>query len=311
MKKLLLAGALLCSAGLASALLLPVGNEIVLTTQEATQENLLPVSGFDDADFSQTFTSGVFNQWVTHSASSETNPITMSVVEDSERGLVASYDGRPYSWYTSVIAQRVEAQFAPGIYRLTFWAKSDNGAKAKVYLRATDASGVDVNRFFINETARPADEAQEFYGAIYNPTLTTEWAQYSVDFNLSIVSTNINRFAMTSTEAATTDDLTNFSLCFVGDNSNTGKSYLFDDVQLTLVEDLSPEEPEEPENPDLTGENILPMTEFDEADLSQTFSSGIFNEWTLAATSSEKNEITMELVDDSERGKVLSYTGNP
>ena len=108
MKKLLLAGALLCSAGLASALLLPVGNEIVLTTQEATQENLLPVSGFDDADFSQTFTSGVFNQWVTHSASSETNPITMSVVEDSERGLVASYDGRPYSWYTSVIAQRVE-----------------------------------------------------------------------------------------------------------------------------------------------------------------------------------------------------------
>ena len=73
MKKLLLAGALLCSAGLASALLLPVGNATVLTTREATQENLLPVSGFDDADFSQTFTSGVFNQWVTHSASSETN----------------------------------------------------------------------------------------------------------------------------------------------------------------------------------------------------------------------------------------------
>ena len=84
MKKLLLAGALLCSAGLASALLLPVGNEIVLTTQEATQENLLPVSGFDDADFSQTFTSGVFNQWTVHKAADESSAVNIALMCDNK-----------------------------------------------------------------------------------------------------------------------------------------------------------------------------------------------------------------------------------
>ena len=119
MKKLLLAGALLCSAGLASALLLPVGNETVLTTREATQENLLPVSGFDDADFSQTFTSGVFNQWTVHKAADESSAVDIALVDDAERGQVASYTGKPNSWYTSFIAQRIEGEFVPGIYRLT------------------------------------------------------------------------------------------------------------------------------------------------------------------------------------------------
>ena len=311
MKKLLLAGALLCSAGLASALLLPVGNEIVLTTQEATQENLLPVSGFDDADFSQTFTSGVFNQWTVHKAADESSAVDIALVDDAERGQVASYTGKPNSWYTSFIAQRIEGEFVPGIYRLTFWAKSDNSGKAKVFFRTTNAAGEDQQRFFIKETGRPEDLSQKYYGSYYNPTVTAEWAQYSVEFNFSTTSTSMYSFSQDDAKTvttATTDDLTNFSLCIQGDNANADKTFLIDDVELTLIEDLSPDEPE---NPGLTGENIIPTPEFDGADFTKTFDSGVFNEWVTLKGPKETGDISMSLVDDSERGQVACYSGKP
>ena len=311
MKKLLLAGALLCSAGLASALLLPVGNETVLTTREATQENLLPVSGFDDADFSQTFTSGVFNQWTVHKAADESSAVDIALVDDAERGQVASYTGKPNSWYTSFIAQRIEGEFVPGIYRLTFWAKSDNSGKAKVFFRTTNAAGEDQQRFFIKETGRPEDLSQKYYGSYYNPTVTAEWAQYSVEFNFSTTSTSMYSFSQDDAKTvttATTDDLTNFSLCIQGDNANADKTFLIDDVELTLIEDLSPDEPE---NPGLTGENIIPTPEFDGADFTKTFDSGVFNEWVTLKGPKETGDISMSLVDDSERGQVACYSGKP
>ena len=88
----------------------------------------------------------MFNEWLMyHDANTDKddNAVKIELVDDATRGQVLSFYGRPKSYYTSYVGQRIEGKMKKGIYRLTFWAKSDDGAKIKIFFNTTDANNVD------------------------------------------------------------------------------------------------------------------------------------------------------------------------
>ena len=310
MKNIFLTLSFLSCAGLASAWLAPTAmewyEETVQTVETTPAENLIKDSGFDKADFTKTFdtTPAIFGEWLTYKDAKETKATSYSVIDDQERGKVGSFMGKPSSWYTSFFAQRIETVAKEGIYKLSFWGKSTDGGKAKVYIRLTDADGKDIQKFFIKETGKPADPASKWYGSYYNTSLTSTWTEYSVEFDFTKTIGSMYSFPTSDATDANEVDRTNFSICFQGDVAD--KTILIDDVKLELVEDLSKPEPE-PQ----TG--LIKDSGFDKADFTKTFDTtpAVFGEWLTYKDAKETNATSYSVIDDQERGKVGSFTGKP
>ena len=271
-----------------------------------TAENLIGDSGFDNADFSKTFVDEprIYGSWVTYKDAKETNEISYEVVTDPTRGNVASFTGRSVSWYTSFFAQRIETTAKKGIYKLSFWGKSADGGKVKVFFRTTDASGADGKTYFVKYTDQPADPTAKWRGTYYNQSLSTEWKEYSVEFDFTKIGNTMYDMTLNDAVDATDTDLTNFTLCFQGETAE--KNILIDDVKLELVKDLSEPEPEVPVD-------LVKDAGFDDADFTKTFNASptIFGEWVTYKDAKETNEISYAVVIDDARGKVASYTGKP
>lgn len=312
MRNIFLTLSFLGCAGLASAWFAPTVatwyEEITQTTKaSATAENLVKDSGFNDADFTKVFngTPLLYGEWVTYKDAKETNPISYTLATDPIRGKVASYTGRPVSWYTSFFAQRIETQAKKGLYRLSFYAKTvESGGKVKAFIRLTDEKG-DVQKFFIKETDKPTDPTAKARLTYYSTSLTTEWKEYSVEFNLTKVGDTVYDMTLNGALNATDVDLTNFSICFQGEIAD--KTILVDDVKFELTKDLSVPEPELPTD-------LIKDAGFDKADFTKTFDAipFVFGEWvTYKDPNNEKAEISYTVVDDANRGKVASYTGKP
>ena len=281
---------------------------MVQTSQTSTTTvNLIKDSGFDNADFTKVFDAEpyLYGEWLTYKDAKETNVTSYDIVDDQERGKVGSFTGKPYSWYTSFFAQRIETVAKKGIYKLSFWGKSTDGGKAKVFIRLTDANGKDVQKFFIKETGKPADPSSKWYGSYYNTSLTSTWAEYSVEFDFTKTIGSMYSVPLSDAVDADETDLTNFSICFQGDVAD--KTILIDDVQLELVEDLSEPDPETPTE-------LIKDSDFENADFTKTFDATpvVFGEWvTYTDAKNEKNNISYIVADDAVRGKVGSYTGKP
>lgn len=312
MKNIFLTLSFLGCAGLASAWLAPNAatwyEETVQTPQTSAKTvNLIKDSGFDNADFTREYNAEPYlhGEWVTYKDAKETKPISYTVIDDAEHDKVGSYTGKPASWYTSFFAQRIETVAKKGIYKLSFWGKSTDGGKAKVFIRLTGADGKDVQKFFIKETGKPTDPSKNWYGSFFSTALTTEWKEYSVEFDFTKTITSMYSVPLSDAVDADETDLTNFSICFQGDIVD--KTILIDDVKLELVKDLSDPDPETPAE-------MIKDSEFDAADFTKTFDAvpAIFGEWvTFKDAKNEKNEIGYAVVDDAVRGKVGSYTGKP
>ena len=311
MKNIFLTLSFLGCAGLASAWFAPTAamwyEEMIQSSKTSTEVvNLIKDSGFDDADFTKTFdaTPSIFGEWVAYTdPKNEKNAISYAVVDDATKGKVASYTGKPSSWYTSFFAQRIETTAKKGIYKLSFWGKSDDGGKAKVYIRLADTGGED--KFFIKETGKPTDPASKWYGSFYGQSLTTEWVEYSVEFDFTKAINSMYSKPLSDAVDTNEADLTNFSICIQGDVAD--KTILIDDVKLELVKDLSEPKPETP-----TG--LIKDSGFDNADFTKTFDATpvIFGEWvSYTDPKNEKNAISYAVVDDATKGKVASYTGKP
>lgn len=279
---------------------------------EPSGENLIKTPGFDDADFSLTYTAEpyILNKWVTDKDEVKDATVTFAVVDDADRGKVASYTGKPYTWFHTFIAQRIETQAKKGIYRLSFWGKSADGGQVKTFFQLTDNTNKGVQKFFVRETGKPTDPDSKFYGSYYNQTLTAEWKQYSIDFDFTKAATSMYQFTMNDTKETTDTDLRNFAVMFQG--NITDKTILLDDVELTLIKDLS-----EPDEPEPTGENLVKDPGFDNtttedvtpADKVWKTETGI---WSACRDEYETNKnITISIKDDATQGKVLSYEGRP
>ena len=277
---------------------------------DTTSENLIPKSDFTEisslGDYKQEPLA--FNEWLMyHDASKDkdNNDVKIELVNDAARGQVLSFYGRPTSYYTSFAAQRIEGKMKKGIYRLTFWAKSDDGAKIKIFFNTTDAGNVDQNRYMVAKET-PADETTNAYYGFYDQSLTPEWKQYSVEFNFAQVAKSLYSITWTDTEESTADDLVNVVLKLQGGTAL--KTYLVDDLTLELIKDLS-----DPDEPEPTGENLIKMPGFDDADFSLSFTDApnVYNKWVTDKDEVKDAAISFAVVDDAERGKVASYAGKP
>ena len=272
-----------------------------------TPTELIKDSDFENADFTKTFdaTPVVFGEWVTYTdAKNEKNNISYIVADDAVRGKVGSYTGKPYSWYTSFFAQRIETTAKKGIYKLSFWGKSTDGGKAKVYIRTTDAGGKDVQKFFIKETGKPSDPSSKWYGSFYSTALTAEWVEYSVEFDFTKTINSMYSAPLSDAIDADDIDLTDFSICFQGDIAD--KTILIDGVSLTLVKDMS-----DPEDPDQPGENLVKDADFESnPDLTlQLEEPTVCGQWVAYKDQYETNVVTIGVSDDTTQGKVAAITG--
>ena len=309
MKNIFLTLALLSCAGLASAWFAPAAitwyeESIQATETSATVANLIKDSGFDNADFSKEFNAEprLFGEWVTHKDPvAEKNTVSYVVAEDGDRGKVASFTGRSTSWYTSFFAQRVETTAKKGIYKLSFWGKSADGGKVKAFFSLTKADGTDAKTYFIKHTDKPTDPTAKWRGTYYNQSLSKEWKEYSVEFDFTKIGKTMYDMTLNDAIDATDVDLTNFTLCFQGENAD--KNILIDGVKLELVKDLS-----EPE----ISSNLIKDSGFDNADFLKEFNAEprLFGEWvTHKDPVAEKNTVSYVVAEDGDRGKVASFTG--
>ena len=270
--------------------------------------DLIKDADFNDADFTKTFDASpaIFGEWLTYKdPANEKAAISYAVVDDATKGKVASYTGKPSSWYTSFFAQRIETTAKKGIYKLSFWGKSADGGKAKVFIRLTDAGGKDVQKFFIKETGKPSDPASKWYGSYFNTSLTTEWAEYSVEFDLTKTITSMYSVPLSDAKDADEIDLTNFSICFQGDVAD--KTILIDNVSFILVKDLS-----DPEEPDQPGENLVKDSGFESnPDLTlQLEEPKVLGQWVAYKDQQyETKPVTITVSDDATQGKVVAITG--
>lgn len=134
--------------------------------------------------------------------------------------------------------------------------------------------------------------------------MTPEWKQYSVEFNFTQVAKSLYSIPWTDTEESTADDLVNVVLKLQGGTAL--KTYLVDDLTLELIKDLS-----DPDEPEPTGENLIKVPGFDDADFSLSFTAApnVYNKWVTDKDEVKDAAVSFAVVDDSERGKVASYTG--
>ena len=285
---------------------------------DTTGENLIPKSDFTEISSMGEYTQKpeVFNEWLMHHDTNtdkdgSDNEVKMELVDDETRGQVLSFYGRPKSYYTSYVGQRIEGKMKKGIYRLTFWAKSDDGGKIKIFFNTTDAANTDLYRYMVAKE-KPADETAKAYYSFYDQSLTPEWKQYSVEFNFAWVCTNMYSVSWVgNTEESTTDDLTNIVLKLQG--MNTLKTCLIDDLTLELVKDLSnPDEPEKPAGENLMTDPGFDVTTTEDVTPVEGATKTETGKWLAWRASGEKNpDIKVSVKEDAEQGKVLSYEGKP
>ena len=210
---------------------------LLLTTGIHAQE-LIQDGEFDKADLSVAYgkvSDGNFNVWCTNNTEAP-GVATIKLVDDKERGKVVSFavDPKLSTWYKAFVAQRYEGPVEPGMDRLTFWAKSKDGGQVKAFIRLTDANGKDIQRFILCTQSQPKQADRKFYGGFGKADPGMKWKQYTVDFNFAKVSNSIYAFTMQETEDATTEDLTNISICF--QNSATeATTVLIDGISLQKI----------------------------------------------------------------------------
>lgn len=127
-------------------------------------------------------------------------------------------------------------QRRPGMYKLGFWAKSEDMGQVKVFIRLRDANGKDLQRFFVCTQSQPKKADRKFYGGFGKANPSGKWTYYTLDFNFGKVANSIYQFSMNDTEDATPTDLKNFSICFQNSASEPS-SVLIDGVSLKKIEE--------------------------------------------------------------------------
>lgn len=208
---------------------------VFLMTAGMQAQELVQDGEFDKADFSIAYGKAgdcSYGVWCVNNTEAP-GVATIQVVDDKQRGKVAQFsvDPKLTTWYKAFVAQRYEGTVEPGIYRLTFWAKSKDGGEVKAFVRLTNEDGKDLQRFFVCNQSKPKKDDRKFYGGFAKAAPGMGWKQYTADFDFRKVTNTIYAFTMQETEDATETDLTNFSICFQN-SSAEGTTILVDGISL-------------------------------------------------------------------------------
>lgn len=118
-------------------IILSVFGMLVMAAGVQAQE-LIKDNEFDNADITTEYGSKdnvTFGTWC--SVNNET-AASFRIINDKQRGKVLEFsvDPKLTTWYKSFVAQRYEGSVEPGMYKLGFWAKSEDMGQVKAFVCA-------------------------------------------------------------------------------------------------------------------------------------------------------------------------------
>lgn len=136
-------------------------------------QELIKDNEFDNADITTEYGSKdnvTFGTWC--SVNNET-AASFRIINDKQRGKVLEFsvDPKLTTWYKSFVAQRYEGSVEPGMYKLGFWAKSEDMGQVKVFIRLRDANGKDLQRFVLCTQSQPKKQIANFMVVSVKPIL--------------------------------------------------------------------------------------------------------------------------------------------
>ena len=122
-------------------IILSVFGMLVMAAGVQAQE-LIKDNEFDNADITTEYGSKdnvTFGTWC--SVNNET-AASFRIINDKQRGKVLEFsvDPKLTTWYKSFVAQRYEGSVEPGMYKLGFWAKSEDIPANGLTTRLTSTS---------------------------------------------------------------------------------------------------------------------------------------------------------------------------
>lgn len=129
-------------------IILSVFGMLVMAAGLQAQE-LIKDNEFDNADLTTEYGSKDNVTFGTWCAVNDETAASFRIINDKQRGKVLEFsvDPKLTTWYKSFVAQRYEGSVEPGMYKLGFWAKSEDMGQVKVFIRLRDANGKDLQRF--------------------------------------------------------------------------------------------------------------------------------------------------------------------
>lgn len=194
------------------------------------QTNLVYDPNFEAADlqrvYSQTFPNVWYNVWTSHVHETQ---VSSSILIDSDatRGNVgimingAQSIANAYAW-RAFIAQRIQTSVEPGLYKMSFWGKSSNGAStARIFSITGQRNANNQYKYFIFDTDKPTDPSGKYFAFCKNIPLSTDWQYFEYVFDFSKTTDQLASIAYNSTIVSTNEDLTNFTICLQNNAANS------------------------------------------------------------------------------------------
>ena len=105
-------------------------------------QELIKDNEFDNADLTTEYGSKDNVTFGTWCAVNDETAASFRIINDKQRGKVLEFsvDPKLTTWYKSFVAQRYEGSVEPGMYKLGFWAKSEDMGQVNVSLCAHKAN---------------------------------------------------------------------------------------------------------------------------------------------------------------------------
>ncbi len=204
------------------------------------QTNLINDSKFDEADlqrvYSQTFPNVWYNVWTQHVHSTQTSS-SILLQTDATRGNVgamingAQNIANAYAW-RAFIAQRIQTTAEAGLYKISFWGKSTEGTPtARIFSITGERNASNQYKYFIFDTDKPTESTGKYWAFCKNIPLTSDWVYHEYVFDFSKTTDQLASIEYGSALTATTEDLTNFSICLQNNAANS--TMRIDEISLT------------------------------------------------------------------------------
>lgn len=210
------------------------------------QTNLISDPNFDNADlqrvYSQTFPNVWYNVWTSHIHETQVSS-SILIESDIAKGNVgvmingAQNIANAYAW-RAFIAQRIQATAEQGLYKLSFWGKSSNGAStARIFSITGQRNQNNQYKYFIFDTDKPVEPTGKYFAFCKNIPLSTDWQYFEYMLDFSKTTDQLASIAYNSLVESTNEDLTNFTICLQNNAANS--TMQIDEVSLVKNIDTS------------------------------------------------------------------------
>ena len=198
--------------------------------------NLIHDADFETADLERKLTDSpiIYNEWVV--LNNYPSTISFSTAYDGEQETV----GKMMNTTTSIpnadptrafIAQRIKGVVEPALYTFYFKGKSSGGTPTcRIFIKATDAAGNVVERYFIYDTEKPTSPTGKYWAYCKNCLLSSEWVEFSYVIDFSKITDQKASITYESALNASLVDRTDIVLCLQNNAQNS--TMLIDDVTL-------------------------------------------------------------------------------